>query len=159
MTGPPHYPAPQYNTQGNQYNLAPQPVQAPDRNQQHPPTNQGYTTSDTVDQSQGPYPAYGHQDGYSSKADPALQMGAYPAGMAAANPAYGMPNPAGYGQQQHNPAYPGVAYEGLQQGQGYEQEGPLAQGSHQPNSHVHYPAVLYDQQHQNYAQHDPHSMV
>lgn len=156
MTGNSQYPAPQYGVQDNHHNQAPQPVQGPDRNQQYHPSNQGYATSDPVDQSQGP--AYDQQGFQSSKADPAIQLGAYPAGMAAANPAYGMPDPAGYGHQQ-NPAYPDVTYGGPQQGQGYEQQGPLGQGAQQPHSHVQYPAVLYDQQHQNYADHDPHTMV
>ena len=159
MTGNSQHPAPQYGVQDSHYNQAPQPVEGLDRNQQYHPSNQGYATSDLVDQSQGP--AYGQQGLQSSKADPAIQLGAYPAGMAAANPAYGMPNPAGYGQQQqqHNAAYPNVTYGGPQQGQGYEQQGPLGQGAQQPHSHVQYPAVLYDQQHQNYADHDPHTMV
>ena len=156
MTGNSQYPAPQYGVQDNQYNLAPQPVEGPNRNQQYHPSHQGYATSDPVDQSQGP--AYGQQGFQPNKADPAIQLGAYPAGMAAANPAYGMPNPAGHGQQQQNPAYPNVTYGG-QQGQGYDQQGPLGQGAQQPHSHVQYPAVLYDQQHQNYAEHDPHTMV
>ena len=151
------YPAPQYGVQDSHYHQAPQSVQEPDRNQQYHSSIQGYVTSDPVDQSQGP--AYGQQGFQTSKADPAIQLGAYPAGMAAANPAYGMPNPAGQGQQQQNLAYPNVTYGGLQQGQGYEQQGPLGQGAQQPHSHVQYPAVLYDQQHQNYADHDPHSMV
>lgn len=155
MTGNSQYPAPQYMAQDNQYSQAPQPVQGPDRNQQYPPSNQGYATSDPVGQSQGP--GYGQPGLQSNKTDPAIQMGAYPAGMAAANPAYGMPNPAGYGGQ--NPAYPNVTYGGPQQGQGYEQQGPLGQGAQLPHSHVQYPAVLYDQQHQNYADHDPHTMV
>ena len=158
MTGNSQYPAPQYRVQDSHYNQAPQPVEGPDRNQQHHPSNQGYATSDPADQSQGP--AYGQQGLQPSKANPAIQLGAYPAGMAAANPVYGMPNPAGYGQQQqHNAAYPNVTYGGPQQGQGYEQQGPLGQGAQQPHSHVQYPAVLYDQQHQNYADHDPHTMV
>ena len=144
MTGNSQYPAPQYGVQDSHYNQAPQPVEGPDRYQQY--SHQGYATSDPVDQSQGP--TYGQQGTQSSKADPAIQLGAYPAGMAAANPAYGMPNPA----------YPNVTHGGPQQGQGYEQ-GPLGQGAQQPHSHVQYPAVLYDQQHQNYADHDPHTMV
>lgn len=155
MTGNSQYPAPQYRAHDSQYNQAPQPVQGLDRNQQYPPSNQGYATSDPADQSQGP--GYAQQGLQSNKADPAIQLGAYPAGMAAANPAYGMPNPTGYGGQ--SPAYPNVTYGGQQQGQGYEQQGPLGQGAQLPHSHVQYPAVLYDQQHQNYAEHDPHTMV
>lgn len=164
MTGNSHYPVPQYGSQDNRYNLAPQPVQEPDRIQQYSPAHQGYATSDTVDQAQGPYLPSGQQVFPSGKTDPAIQLGAYPQGMTGANPAYGMPNPSGYGQQQQGAAYPNVTYGGPQQGQGneqqgYPQQGPLGQGAQQPHSHVQYPAVLYDQQHQNYAQHDPHTMV
>lgn len=162
MTGNSQYPVPQYGIQGDQYSTAPQPVQEPDRNQQYHPTNQAYATSDTVDQSQAANPAYAQQGLQSGKTNPAIQLGAYPQGSPAANPAYGMPSPSGYGQQ--NPAYPNVSYGGPQQEQGneqqgYPQQGPLGQGAQQPHSHVQYPAVLYDQQHQNYAQHDPHTMV
>ena len=160
QSGNVQYPAPQYDDSlRNQYTAAPVPAQDPDRSQQYLP-NQGYATSDVVDQSQGPNPVY-TQPGFSSgKTDTAIQLGAYPQGMAAENPAYGMPSPSGYGQQQQGP-YPPVQYGGNPQQQGYTQgqQGPLGQGAQQPHSHVQYPAVLYDQQHQNYAEHDPHTMV
>ncbi len=160
MTGNSQYPVPEYDGLRNQYTAAPGPIQEPDRNQAlNNAPNQGYATSDVVDQSQGPNPGYEQSGVNSGKTSSAIQLGAYPQGLAAENPAYGMPNPSGYGQQQQNAAYPPVQYGGYPQQQGGAQQGPLGQGAQQPHSHVQYPAVLYDQQHQNYAQHDPHTMV
>ena len=155
------YPVPQYSNQANQYPYAPVPAQEPDRNLNYSPQT-GYATSDPVDQSQGPQAAYPAQQEYNpGKTDSAIQLGAYPQGMAAQNPAYSMPNPA-YGQGQ-NPAYPPVQYGGSPPQQGHSpqgaEQGPLGQGAQLPHSHVQYPAVLYDLQHQNYAEHDPHTMV
>ena len=160
MTGNSQYPVPQYTNQGNQYPYAPVPVQEPDRNQAYAP-NQAYGSSDPVEQSLGPQ-ATGFQQGYSpGKTDSAIQLGAYPQGMTGQNPVYNMPNPA-YGQQ-HNPAYPPVQYgaQPSQQGYGVQEsdQGPLGQGARLPHSHVQYPSVLYDLQHQNFAKHDPHTMV
>ena len=150
MTGNNQYPAPQYGNQDDQYVSAPAPAQEPNRNQnfssEYAP-NQGYATSDVVHESRG---RNSNQPGFSSgKTDSAIQLGAYPQGMAGGNPAYLMPSPAQYGQR----------YGESDAQQGNRPQGPLGQGAQQPQSHVQYPAVLYNQQHQNYAQHDPHTMV
>ena len=162
QNGTSQYPAPQYDdTLRTQYSAAPAPVEDLNRHQEVP-ANQGYATSDVVDQSQGPNSGYNLPGSNSDKSSSAIQLGAYPQGMATENPAYGTANPVAYGQPQQGP-YPPVQYGGHPQQQGYTQgslqQGPLGQGAQQPNSHVQYPAVLYDQQHPNYAKHDPHTMV
>lgn len=148
-SGTNQYPAPDY---GNQpYTAVPASVPPPTRDQQYSPNNQGYATSDPVGQSQGNNADYKQQN-------PAgIQLGAYPPqGFAAGvNPAYG---------QQLPPQYPPVQYGGG----GSQELGPLGQymtnhdqgqGQDLAPSTVQYPAVLYDQQHSNYAQHEPHTQV
>ena len=145
-SGTNQYPAPDY---GNQpYTAVPTTVPSPSRDQQYNPNNPGYATSDPVDRSQGNNADYKQQNTNSG-----IQLGAYPPGVAAGvNPAYG---------QQHPSQYPHVQYGGG----GSQDMGPLGQymthhdqgqGAHPP---IQYPAVLYDQHHGNYAQHEPHTQV
>lgn len=140
-SGTNQYPAPDY---GNQpYTAVPSTVPAPTREQQYTP-NIPYATSDPVDQSQGNTADYKQQN-----TNNGIQLGAYPpqSTTAGVNPAYG--------QQ-----YPPVQYGGG----GSQELGPLGQymthhDQGQAPPRVQYPAVLYDQHHNNYAEHAPHTQV
>lgn len=144
------YPTPQYDNQSHNYTAVPAAVPEPSRDQPQTPYNPGYSTSDPVDQSQGYSTDYKQQN-----ASAGIQLGAYPQNYAAgSNPAYG---------QQYPPQYPPVQYGGG----GSQELGPLGQYMTQHDQQgqglapptVQYPAVLYDQQHSNYAQHEPHTQV